>query len=127
MPGQYFIHDPEHGTYFYDTPAALNKAMDDYDFLGKFCDDGWSEMVENVCAGFIPAGVVCNDDEDDESGWEDKDDFYDRHATHTAQKYEIQKRPDDVGDDGYSPSDPGTYWGEYIEICGYSFQKKGGL
>lgn len=117
---RFFIHDPEYcHTEFHATQPDLEKAMDDYDLLGNHCDDGWSEAVENVIAGFIPDGVTRVDDEESDD-WEDEYDFYSRHATHQATMFDEKKRPDNIDEDGYSPD--GEYWGEWDYRCNYRFE-----
>lgn len=115
MSERYFIHEPCWKTSFFATEAEWRKAMDDFDFLGGYCDDGWSEEVNNVVAGIVPEGSKRLDED------EDDDDFFERHATHRATKCDVHERPDDVDDDGYSPSQE-TYWyGDWDFICSYEF------
>lgn len=115
---KYFIHDPEDQTFFYKTEKDWEDAMMGFDFLGKYCDDGWSEEVENVIAGLIPIGIERSvDDEIDEY------DFYYGWATHIATRSNERQRPDDVDEDGYSLS-TGDWWSEDWDfICSYVFGK----
>lgn len=115
----HFIHDPEYNTYFFDTPEQWKSAMHDYDFLEKYCDDGWSESVENVIAGIIPAGVLRNDDEESDD-WEEEYDFYRRHATHAAEQHNRTERPDDI--ENYHSQSTGEYWGDWDYRCEYKFE-----
>lgn len=119
---KYFIYDPNTTPEFFKSEAELHQAMEDYDLKQNYLDDGWSEEVENVIAGFIPDGHVRNDDEESDD-WEDEYDFYQRHATHRAMKCDERSRPDKVDEDGYD--DDGTYWGDWDEICNYEFQEIG--
>lgn len=114
----FFIHDPQDQTFYYKTIAELDQAMNDFDFLGKYCDDGWSEEVENVIAGYIPDGLKRIDDEESDD-WEEEYDFFRQHATHIATMIDKRSRPDDL-EDG-DTDEEGTYWGEYDYICNYAF------
>ncbi len=117
----YFIHEPiDDTTIFFKTSEQFLDAIAEFDFLGKYCDDGWSSEVENVIAGAIPDGVVrCSDEKSQK--WQDEYDFLAAHATHIATATNERSRPDedDINEDGIGPD--GTYWGEYEYICSYHF------
>lgn len=114
---KYFIYDPQDTTYFYDTKEDFEKAISDFDFLGKYCDDGWSKEVENVMAGKLDDGVSYDEDTEDEY------DFYYSNATYFATKTNVRSRPNDVDENGYSPSSD-DWWGVGFDyICDYEFKE----
>jgi hypothetical protein len=115
---KYFIHDPEDGTHFFDTQLDFEKAMSEFDFMGRYCEDGWSCDVENVIAGCIPDGIKRVEDESSDD-WEDDFDFYHKFKTHSAQKINERKRPDNLDEDDLD--EDGTNWGEWDYICDYVF------
>lgn len=120
----YFIYDPwETKPELFESEEAFIEAVNNYDFYGRYCEDGWSEEVLNVVAGFIPEGVKRNDDEESES-WEDESDFYDRYATHHVVETGKEEKPADLDEDGYSVSYGGEWPHpkEYDYICDYKFE-----
>lgn len=117
----YFIHDPEHKTTFYQDEKSFKDAMDNYDFYGLYHDEGWSEMVENVCAGFVENEYNENLFQNDED-YQDEYDYYYGWATYEAKEFNVRYPPDDLDEDDYSES-TGEYWNpDYCYICDYKFQ-----
>lgn len=117
---KYFIHDPNNDTDFYTDKAVWEKAMQEFDAVGAYCDDGWSEDVVNVIAGIIPAGISrCEDEESDD--FEEEWDYYRRHATHRMTECNRRDRPDDVDENGDSESTGDTWLGDWDYICDYQF------
>lgn len=113
---KYFIYEEEWGIHWYAEKAAWEKAVDEFDFLGKFGDDGWSESVENCIAGIIPDGFKIDDDMDE-------NDQLEPYALFTTEECDREARPEDIGDDGCSKL-TGEYWGEWNFRCNYSFIPK---
>lgn len=119
----YYIFDScNYGLEKYSTKAEWLDAIKNYDFLGRFCDDGWGDEVWNVVAGIAPSEWSEDMFESDEN-YPEEQDFYEKYATHGVEKILIQERPDEteIDEDGYD--DEGTYWGDYIEICDFAFKE----
>ena len=115
---QFFIHDPEeYQTQFFKTSEEWQTALNSYDFLGKYCEDGWSEGVTAVIAGIITDRKKYNPDHDEEY------DFYLKHATHSPQQCHLRECPNDTELDEDMRDSEGTYWGDWDYICDYTFQK----
>ncbi|MCF0055498.1 hypothetical protein [Dyadobacter sp. CY356] len=123
----YYIFEPEwqspKNPTTFETKEQWLKAIEDFDFLGQYCDDGWSEEVWNVTAGILPEGVKPYDEDYflslPEDEYLDYSEFYDKYATHEVKEYLIQEIVDGIGvEDGCSYPD-------YDRICGYSFEVKG--
>ena len=112
----YYIHEGYNGdTYECKNQESLLKNIEDYDFLGNWCDDGWSPDVEHIVAGVAPYKCV----EEKHLGKIEEDDFYNKHATHITEKIDERKRPDNLREDDYE--DDGTHWGDFDYICNYTF------
>lgn len=121
----YYIYEPEYdGLTVFETEKEWLEAIDNYDFLGKFCDDGWSEYVWNVTAGKAPK-EWCEDDYNDDNYIEESE-YYKQHATHIVDEFLISERPADekINEEGFGIED-GHYWGDFVKICGYTFVEKG--
>ena len=120
-PMRYFINEPDYGLTWFKTEPEWIEAVEGFDFLGGYCDDGWSEGVENITAGAIPNNIAAYNPDANEEEWEEEDEYYDRYAVYEAKMVNETKRPDNVGEDGYSPD--GEYWGEFQYRCSYAFDK----
>lgn len=87
---RFFIYDPAGwGFQYYRTAEDRDAARGT--IIQSYLDDGWDEEVENVIAGEV---------------------------THTCQKTEVEKRPDQLDEDGQDAD--GNYWAEeWDEKCNY--------
>lgn len=87
---RFFIYDPEGwGFKYYRTPEDRDAARGT--IIQAYLDDGWDEGVEGVVAGEV---------------------------THICHKTEVEKRPDQVDEDGLDAD--GNYWAEeWDEKCNY--------
>lgn len=87
---RFFIYDPAGwGFQYYRTAEDRNAARGT--IIQSYLDEGWDEEVENVIAGEV---------------------------THICQKTEVEKRPDQVDEDGLDAD--GNYWAEeWDEKCNY--------
>ena len=97
---KFFYSDPGgDGMMFFDTEAERDKAMSDA--IAAWSDDGWSEEVENICAGVV---------------------------THTVEKCDVQNRPERCTEhedqeepdcDQCGENQDWVYGGDVDYICNY--------
>lgn len=97
---RFFYSDPGgDGMMFFDTEAERDKAMSDA--IAAWCDDGWSEEVEQICSGVV---------------------------THTVEKCDVQKRPErcpdheDQEESDCPQCEANQEWtggSDFDEICNY--------
>lgn len=107
---RYFIYEPDYcDTTYFDNKEAFDKAIDDFDFLGIYCDGAWSESVENVIGGAIPDGVEIDEDE--------LCAFFEKYATHKSVETVLHKL-DENGND-----ETGEHWGDYTHISTWDFKE----
>lgn len=122
----YFIYDEEYAELStYDNQESFQAAMDEFDFLGRHCGEGfWSFSVDGVIAGFHEGDIP----PDDHYFWVEREDFaslsdyLEEHKTHGVRECNVEARPEDLDEDGYSQS-LGDYWGDpHSEYnCMYEF------
>src|SRR5688572_25322100 len=115
----YFLFDPHDKLHLFQQEEEWNHAVNTYDFLGNYCDDGWSEEVENLIAGYVPDEIKMPDffeDDIDESDW------LEPYITHSAQQCDVKRRPDDLDEDNYSPSEADYWPWDFDYVCNYKFQ-----
>lgn len=121
MSDIYYIYQPDwNGVTEYKTKQEWLQAIKDFDFLGQYCDDGWSEEVINVTAGISPYIW----DEGKHESIIDECDFYDNHATYEVVKVNERQKPPDNELDENEEDEHGIYWGEFDFMCSYEFQEK---
>lgn len=126
MTGRFFIYDPQDKLFLYDDRLSWEKAMSDFDFLGKYCDDGWDEHVLNVVAGILPSGVLSYDEgyynNMPDDLYMDEDEFYESYATHQVKEYLIEE----IDEKGYGveTKEYRCNPGYFDRIVGYSFSEK---
>lgn len=87
---RFFVHDPLGETFICFRTAEERDAMMK-DIIDGYCDEGWSEEVEQVCIGEI-SGV--------------------------AGKVNVKLRPEKVDEEGYD--EDGSFWGEFESKCDYN-------
>lgn len=111
---RYFIYSAEE-VFWYETERDWKKAVAEYDWLGRHCDDGWDNDVDHVMAGIVPEGFKLSPE----------DDTHDRlkeYATHTAEQIDLMARPpeNEIDEDGLDKE--GRYWGaDWGWHCHYTF------
>lgn len=110
----FFIYEENWGAHFYDSAEEWKKAVDAFDFSGKFLDDGWDDSVENCFAGQVPEGFKIDKDED-------LADQLEPHTLYVAEQCDRQENPNDLDEEGLSQS-TGEYWDpEWNYKCNYHF------
>ncbi len=121
MTKKHFIYEPYEITY-YSTEQKWKDAIESFDHLGNYCDEGWDEEVTNVCAGIIPDGVTFDTERDEAS------DFFPQYATHETKEYNRRERPDEAEIDAEGFDKDGQYWGVgetgWTWICSHGFFEK---
>lgn len=117
----YFIYDPQDSVMTYRSEAEFIQAMSDFDFMGRYCDDGWSPEVENVIAGYAP--LAWQGESNSHASFVEECDYYATYQTHTATMFDKVGRPDDAELDQDGQCENGLYWGEFDYVCNYRFEK----
>jgi hypothetical protein len=110
----YFIYTADHNLVdFYRTKEEFGKALEAFDFLGLFHDDGWDDEVRNCFAGHITGNFKLNND--------NLSDDLEPYKTHHVVEIDRIEQPDDIDENGFSPSQQ-RYWGEWSYICMFGWQ-----
>ena len=132
----YYIYRPD--THYkpetFKTKDEWLNAIKEFDFLGNYCDDYWSEEVENVTAGILPDGVdIYNEDyflELPEDQYLDHHEFYEKYATHEVVMINKKSKPefDNESDEEKWKEDllgnHGIDWDDnWTHYCDYTFQE----
>lgn len=116
MAEKFFIFAPGYsgGLTWFETLPDWHSAVQSFDFSAVYCGDGvWEAEVENCFAGRCPAHLVFDDD--------DLFDTLRPYAAYVSRQINRRERPDDLDEDGFSPS-TGDHWEEdWNYICDYCF------
>lgn len=118
---RYFILEPQYdGVTWFDTEKTWLKEIENYDFMARFCDDGWSPEVNNVIAGILSDDIELPENENTY----DTEEILEKHATHEVEEIHIKDRPPETELNEDTMDKDGVYWGEFSHLCDYKFVRK---